>query len=48
MPDSFVVYCSVVDDRRWERLEHNVRDIGHGVVVIGFLLIALLLLLIAG
>jgi hypothetical protein len=34
-----------VDEKRWERLEHNVRDIGHGVVVIGVLLIVLLLLL---
>jgi hypothetical protein len=34
-----------MDEDRLARLEHNVRDIGRGVLVVGFLLIALLILL---
>jgi hypothetical protein len=34
-----------MNEDRLARLEHNVRDIGRGVLVVGFLLIALLILL---
>ena len=36
-----------MDDNRLSRLEHNVRDIGRGVVFVGFLVIVLLILFLA-
>jgi hypothetical protein len=36
-----------MDEARWARLEHNVRDIGRGVVLVGFLVIVLLILTLA-
>ena len=36
------------DDIRFSRLEHNVRDLGRGVLFVGFLVIVLLILTLAG